>query len=215
MVFISRRQYHPLTLFRQRPSTFVRNLVMGTKYLEHCGQLSITTTKDGLSCILDFKETGYWGTSPNVVTGEVLNSLEESVASLEGRWDEQISQILEESHLKVLWKTHPFPRHAPDYYGLSSFATTLNEVTPDIKDMLPPSDSRYRPDIRAMEEGNIELADQEKSRLEDQQRLWREQDDQRIKPRWFVKDPNSDDYCYVGGYWEARAKGWTSKQPRW
>lgn len=35
---------------------------------------------------------------------------------------------------------------------------------------LPPTDSRFRPDIRKMEEGDIDLAGQEKNRLEEKQR---------------------------------------------
>jgi hypothetical protein len=38
---------------------------------------------------------------------------------------------------------------------------------------LPPTDSRLRPDIRKMEEGDIDLAGQEKDRLEEKQRTAR------------------------------------------
>jgi len=199
----------------QRPSTFVRNLVMGTKYLEHCGQIAISNGSGGLTCVLDFKETGYWGTSPNIVSGRVYDRSQNIVSRLEGRWDEQLSQILDDSHLKVLWKANPFSRHAPDYYGLSSFAMTLNEITPNIDGQLPPSDSRFRPDIRAMEEGEIDLADAEKCRLEEQQRLWREQADPRLQSKWFVREANSEEFKYRGGYWEARQQGWSDNKPWW
>ena len=39
---------------------------------------------------------------------------------------------------------------------------------------LPPTDSRFRPDIRKMEEGDIDLAGQEKNRLEEKQRMTRQ-----------------------------------------
>jgi oxysterol-binding protein-related protein 3/6/7 len=188
---------------------------MGTKYLEHCGQITITNSHGDLSCTLDFKETGYWGTSPNVVSGKVFDKSQNVLASLEGRWDEQISQVIDEFHLKVLWKSNPFPRHAPDYYGLTSFATTLNEITPDLESKLPPSDSRFRPDIRAMEEGKIERANEEKSRLEEEQRLRREQRHSQISPQWFLRVPDSDEYVYKGGYWEQREKGWLCSEPWW
>jgi len=198
----------------QRPSTFVRNLVMGTKYLEHCGQIVIASDSEALSCILDFKETGYWGTSPNVVSGKVYDQSQNVVARLEGRWDEQLSQVLDDTHLKVLWKVNPFSRHAPEYYGLSPFAVTLNEMTPGIKSKIPPSDSRFRPDIRAMEEGDSDLADAEKCRLEEQQRLWREHADPRLQPKWFARDAGTNEFTYRGGYWEERRRGWSDK-PWW
>jgi len=52
----------------------------------------------------------------------------------------------------------------------------LNEWTEEDKKTrppLPPTDSRFRPDIRKMEEGDIDLAGQEKDRLEEKQRAAR------------------------------------------
>lgn len=52
----------------------------------------------------------------------------------------------------------------------------LNEWTEEDKRTrppLPPTDSRFRPDIRKMEEGDIDAAGQEKDRLEEKQRAVR------------------------------------------
>jgi hypothetical protein len=52
----------------------------------------------------------------------------------------------------------------------------LNEWTEEDKKNrppLPPTDSRFRPDVRQMEQGNIDLAGQEKDRLEEKQRASR------------------------------------------
>lgn len=54
------------------------------------------------------------------------------------------------------------------YYHFTSFAMTLNELLPNQR--LCPSDSRLRPDIRLMEQGFIDRASQEKTRLEEKQR---------------------------------------------
>jgi hypothetical protein len=185
--------------------------MLGAKYLEHCGQLTIEETQDQMRCVLDFKETGYWGTSANMVAGAIYNASGKLETRLEGTWHEQMSQVLDASHLKVLWRANPFPRHSPEYYGLSFFAMTLNEITPDIAKKLPKCDSRYRPDIRAMEEGNIELADKEKIRLEEMQRIRREQKDPLISPKWFTRVDGTDEYMYRGGYWERRESGWKDK----
>ena len=88
-------------------------------------------------------------------------------------------------------------------------------MTPDLIGKLPPTDSRFRPDIRAMEEGRIEEAEEEKLRLEQQQRVWREQDDPRVRPRWFERVEGTGDYVYCGGYWEQRERGWPSGLPLW
>ena len=39
-------------------------------------------------------------------------------------------------------------------YGMNSFALQLNYLTDQMKLKLPHTDSRFRPDIRLLEEGN-------------------------------------------------------------
>ncbi len=189
--------------------------MLGSKYLEHCGQLVISNVGSNYSCNLDFKETGYWGGTPNVVTGVIYNGVGEVEARLEGTWHEQLARVLDSSHLQVLWKCDAWPRHAADYYGFTAFATTLNEMTPDIAGKLPMTDSRHRPDIRAMEEGRLELADREKIRLEETQRLRRENRDPILQPKWFERVAGTDEFVYRGGYWEQRAQGWARREVLW
>lgn len=35
-----------------------------------------------------------------------------------------------------------------DYYGFSTYARELNELTPELEAVLPPTDTRFRPDQR-------------------------------------------------------------------
>ncbi|KAI5991609.1 Oxysterol-binding protein-domain-containing protein [Pisolithus albus] len=196
-----------------KPSSFIRNLMMGTKYLEHCGKMTINNLMSGLSCAIEFKPAGYWGVS-NEVAGAVMSPSGEVHARIEGKWDEQLALALDPLHLRVLWRISPFPKQALDYYGFTAYAITLNEITNDLEGKLPPTDSRLRPDVRALEEGNIELAEEEKTRLEELQRERRRRGVDR-EPRWFKQV--GEDWLYVGGYWEARAKGWRDSlvDPLW
>ncbi|KAI0374348.1 hypothetical protein BV20DRAFT_961492 [Pilatotrama ljubarskyi] len=194
-----------------RPSSFIRNLMMGTKYLEHIGKMVIKNTSRGDSCTLEFKEGGYWGPT-NVVSGIVNSSSGEVLANLEGKWDEQMARKLDSSHLHVLWRITPFPKNAMQYYGFTAFGITLNEITPDLEGKLPPTDSRYRPDVRALENGDLEAAEREKQRLEDLQRDRRNKG-QECNPRWFKQV--GDEWLYQGGYWEQRQRGWTDIEPLW
>ncbi|KAI0082200.1 hypothetical protein K474DRAFT_1688199 [Panus rudis PR-1116 ss-1] len=195
----------------QRPSSFMRNLMMGTKYLEHSGKMVIHNLADDLQCVLEFKDGGYWGPS-NVVTGVVLSALGETLSTLEGKWDEQMAQKLDSNHLRVLWRIHPFPKNAQEHYGFTYFGITLNEITPDIADKLPPTDSRYRPDVRALEEGDLDTAEREKARVEELQRERRRRG-QEQNPRWFKQV--GDEWVYAGGYWEQRERGWNGVDPLW
>ena len=184
---------------------------MGSKYLEHCGKMTIHNTSSGLQCILDFKENGYWGPS-NLVYGTVLSETGKYEAALEGKWDEQMARKIDSSHLHVLWRINAFPKNVAECYGFTYFGITLNEITPDLKGRLPPTDSRYRPDVRALEEGDLDTAELEKQRVEDLQRQRRQQGQER-SPRWFKQV--GEEWIYAGGYWEQRQKGWTDIEPLW
>ncbi|KAJ3750118.1 oxysterol binding protein [Lentinula detonsa] len=197
----------------KKPSSFMRNLVVGTKYLEHVGKLIIENVNGRDRCVLEFKQSGYWGET-NLVSGQVHDASGKVAAQLEGKWDEHLSEAVDASHFTLLWRAHPWPKHGHDYYGFTSFSMALNEVTPDIAEKLPVTDSRYRPDVRALEEGDIDRAEAEKVRVEEMQRS-RRRDGKEASARWFTLQ--GDEWIYTGGYWEARAKGWkdTKIDPLW
>ena len=191
----------------------MRNLMVGTKYLEHQGNMTIDNRSTGARCTLEFKQSGYFAV-PNQVEGTVFSPSGKVETHLEGKWDEGLAQNLQSSHLRVLWKMRPFPRHAEENYGFTLFGITLNEITDDIKGKLPPTDSRFRPDVRALENGDIDKAEKEKVRLEERQRERRKQGRDRA-PRWFKQEEG--EWVYKGGYWEARANGWQEEiiEPLW
>ncbi|GJP40877.1 hypothetical protein CLOM_g543 [Closterium sp. NIES-68] len=94
-------------------------------------------------------------------------------------------------------------------YGFTPFCITLNEITPDIAPFLPPTDSRFRPDQRALEEGDEARANEEKRRLEGKQRKARQVQASGWEPRWFQQKAAGGTWTYKGGYWERRAaKDW-------
>lgn len=187
--------------------------MVGTKYLEHTGKMSIENTHDQTRCVLEFKQNGYWGAS-NQVSGTVYGPSGEAVSHLDGKWDDQMAQSLDSSHFRVLWRITPFPKNTHEYYGFTAFGITLNELTSDIVGKLPPTDSRFRPDVRALENGDLDVAEEEKVKVEELQRERRRRGEDR-QPRWFKQD--GDEWVYSGGYWEARAKNWKGEDlhPLW
>lgn len=60
------------------------------------------------------------------------------------------------------------PRHElwAHTYSLSLFGLQLNYVDEDLAEHLPPTDSRFRTDQRALENGDLKLAASEKIRIE-------------------------------------------------
>lgn len=51
---------------------------------------------------------------------------------------------------------------------MNDIAINLNYTDDELEKVLPPTDSRRRPDMRAMERGDYETADREKKRLEEE-----------------------------------------------
>ena len=63
------------------------------------------------------------------------------------------------------------PGNSEQYYGFGYFTIELNELLlDDLKEELPCTDCRFRPDQRMLEEGHLQEAEAEKRRLE---QVWR------------------------------------------
>lgn len=102
------------------------------------------------------------------------------------------------------------PADFDKYYGFTQFAMELNELeTADVKS-LPKTDTRYRPDQKFLEEGNIDGAETEKQRIEQMQRdrkKQREESKQEYYPLFFKKVVNQkkdESWIFNGQYWKKR-----------
>jgi oxysterol-binding protein 1 len=95
-------------------------------------------------------------------------------------------------------------------YGMSHHSLQLNYLPNTLKPLLPPTDTRFRPDQRALENGDLKLAAEEKHRLEEKQRAVRRYNEKhKIEhtPKYFEEWKNPDDpdqvyYRYNGKYFE-------------
>jgi len=110
---------------------------------------------------------------------------------------------------KVLWEAAPRPEHSGLYYNFSSFTMRLNEAGNGGE--LAPTDCRLRPDIRALENGELDLAAQQKEMLENKQREFRKpfkgkKESEWWTPRWFSPSKHSatgdDDWSFSGGFFD-------------
>ncbi|KAF9122180.1 hypothetical protein BGW39_009978 [Mortierella sp. 14UC] len=133
----------------------------------------------------------------------------------------------------LLWKRDPVPS-TPTPFNLTPFAMTLNDCPDELKKHICPTDSRLRPDQRAMENGDFDVANTEKQRLEEKQRAKRKllPPGKEHQPRWFKRNAADDGWDFVGrdapgqplgsgaqasgrsGYWAERARcGATAERP--
>jgi len=112
---------------------------------------------------------------------------------------------------KILWEADPKPEHSSLYYNFSSFTMKLNEAGQGGD--LAPTDCRNRPDIRALEEGDLEAAAMAKEKLENKQREARKpfknkKENEWWSPRWFVREKHPDTGDEI---WKSNGKFWSGE----
>ena len=106
------------------------------------------------------------------------------------------------------------PEKSDHQYYFNDFAIQLNHLNVDLAKKIAPTDTRFRPDQKALEYGYIDVAGTEKLRLEEKQRMKRKENEKKHiehVPRYF-KEQEDDftgdkEFVYLGGYWEDREKG--------
>ncbi|XP_036757695.2 oxysterol-binding protein-related protein 2 [Manis pentadactyla] len=115
---------------------------------------------------------------------------------------------------KLLWRVNTRPPNSAQMYNFTSFTVSLNELEDGMEAVLAPTDCRLRPDIRGMENGDMDLASQEKERLEEKQREARRErarDEAEWQARWFRPGSNphtgTPDWLYTGCYFERDFSG--------
>ncbi|KAF8934971.1 hypothetical protein BGZ58_005324 [Dissophora ornata] len=108
----------------------------------------------------------------------------------------------------LLWKRDPVPSN-PTPFNLTPFAMTLNDCPDELKKHLCPTDSRLRPDQRAMENAEFDIANTEKQRLEEKQRAKRKllPSGKEPQPRWFKRNAQDDGWDFVGRDLPGQPKG--------
>ncbi|XP_041818097.1 oxysterol-binding protein-related protein 7 isoform X2 [Chelmon rostratus] len=192
--------------------TCIHNVLSQQRYLEHYGEVTIRNLKSSVcTCKITFVKSRYWGseTNKNEVQGTVLDQSGSVIHRFGGLWHEGIFCDTLPTP-KCVWKPNPQPKDYLLYYGFSTFAMELNELTPDLKPLLPPTDSRLRPDQRMLEEGKVDEADRKKDDIEEFQRERRKELSKRGEehvPRFFKKAKDScgrDVWLTNETYWKLR-----------
>jgi hypothetical protein len=200
-------------------TAFLRNIVMGEKYVEPVGGMSVTNESSGARAAIEFKTKGMFGGRSEDVEVETYDSDgAHTSVGLVGTWTSNL-RIREAGKAAgaEIWRAGDLVDNAAQRYGMTTFAASLNETTELEKGKLPPTDSRLRPDQRAHERGDLDDAEEWKAKLEENQRVRRKQKEEAgevHRPRWFVRVEGGDEGEEVWklkagkeGYWEERAKG--------
>ncbi|XP_061736149.1 oxysterol-binding protein-related protein 6 isoform X3 [Nerophis ophidion] len=191
-------------------TTCVHNILSGRRWIEHYGEITIRNTKSSAClCKLTFVKGNYWSSNVNEIQGFVMDQEGKVIHRLFGKWHEGLYCGVPPS-AKCIWRPGSMPTDYELYYGFTRFAIELNELCPELKDVLPRTDARFRPDQRHLEEGNLEIAALEKQRIEDLQRTrrkWNEENNVKQEPCFFRKVVDSnrrERWLSNNMYWELR-----------
>ncbi|KAI4113369.1 MAG: hypothetical protein LQ345_005638 [Seirophora villosa] len=225
----------------KKVTSSVIGIITGSPTVDNYGPMEIKNWTTGEVCMLDFKARGWKASSAYQVTGKVVGKDGKTRWSIGGRWNDKIYARLtpgfEDSELKpsgktgyeagstqafLVWQAHERPSGIP--FNLTPFVVTFQSLPDRLRPLLPPTDTRFRPDQRAMEDGEYDVAATEKNRVEEKQRAARREREakgEEYVPRWFTKgkdEVTGEEYWVSNGeYWQNRdqvAKGgeWTGVQ---
>ncbi|KAM6973931.1 oxysterol-binding protein-related protein 3-like isoform 1-T1 [Tautogolabrus adspersus] len=184
----------------------IHNILSGQRWIEHYGEMSIkNVNSDVCQCKVTFVKARSWSSTVNEIEGVVTDSNGKVVHSIFGKWHDSIFQG-DPPAATCIWRTNTMPEDQEQYYGFTQYAVELNELDPTLRPLLPPTDTRFRPDQRLLEEGNTEGAEEQKQRIEQLQRERRKvlQDNSMTHQPHFFKKSKDDTWVSNNTYWETR-----------
>ncbi|CCD23856.1 oxysterol-binding protein related protein OSH3 NDAI_0C01960 [Naumovozyma dairenensis CBS 421] len=197
----------------EQPTTMLKNLIAGERYVEPINDFEVISS-NGSKAKIDFERTGMFSGRSEAVNVSIMNKEKKEISQVVGKWSESLK---DGKTKKILWKPDPLLKDSKKKYGFTQFSANLNEITDIERDMLPPTDSRLRPDVRSYENGDVTKAEALKLELEQKQRERRNKK-QDAKPRYFKKD-SLNNWKYIEGpnsYWEKRRRqSWEDIAPLW
>lgn len=201
----------------KKVNTQVVGILLGSPTVDNNGPMIVTNVTEGSEARLDFKARGWRGSDAYKVTGVVVDAKGQEKWIVSGKWNEKLyaRRPADKGDNTIIWSANPRKEGVP--FNLTTFAMSLNALDDNLRPWLPPTDTRLRPDQRAMEDGKYDFAAEEKNRLEEKQRAtrrMREKEGREHGARWFKKERHpitkEDYWAFTGEYWQAREKKrWT------
>ena len=190
--------------------------MFGTMDIHHYGEVQGKNFTTGETGSLILNDQGGWGNkNPSEANGKVTDSNGRVLYTLKGDWkvNPYISIFSMTGEVIDTIYKRPNPENYERNYRFPMYTINSNHVSKDMLLHFCPTDCRLRPDTRALEHGEEDLAESEKKRLEEKQRAKRKQrEGQKVEwePKWFKAeydiDSNEQIFRYKGGYWENKKK---------
>ena len=197
------------------PNVYVKGLMKPPLYNDYAGTTIIQNTTDtSYRCELKFIEEGWTPDSLGNFEGTVFKDYETIVYLLKGNWKKEIYMTDSEGNNRVdllkLDEDQEYIKNTAESYVIPQFSCKLNQLTPELEKILPKNDSRFRQDIRNLEQKiETDEAQSYKLRYEEKQRKELVKEDHKILFFTEFLSPETEDKYYLpnGKYWEYRKEG--------
>ena len=147
-----------------------------------------------------------------MVTDPKKKKTGEPLLLISGNWNSEIflqKMLPDKGEPELVWRKTPYPEQADMMYGMSHFSLQMNYFPSWLHNVVAPTDTRRRPDQRALENGDMKAAVDYKDFLEKKQRavrMFREEHGIEYKAAYFEPWENPNDgqvyYLYNRKYFE-------------
>jgi len=184
----------------------IHNVLSVERWIDHYGDVLVQSSL-GHQARISFIQSDY-RTRLNNVAGDIEDSAGRVVHKIFGHWHENVFCGNDQT-ARCIWRQSAVPENSKQYYGFTRFAIELNELDEELRQHLPPTDTRFRPDQRLLEAGQIDQAEKEKARIEQAQR---DRAGTIYNPKWFKQDGES---FILISHDENQPKYWKKREELW
>lgn len=187
-----------------RPYVGAKNL-LGNTYIDCYGKYTVVnhTLNESIEVKINDKK------GKNNTYGEIKDSYGNKQGVFEGDWLAHLELTV--NGTETIWKRSTGEGDDESRYFFTNYTLNMNNINETLKQVIAPTDSRLRPDQRALEDQNIDLAIKEKERLEQKQRevrKIRENNKEVYKPVYFeerISDITGEKlFLQIRDYWKDR-----------
>ena len=199
-----------------RPSTLLKGILTNKLHYDYNGEINITSPDyPNIFCkieyISDYTEEG-------IIKGEIVKGEDidngDIIYKIGGNWKKEIYITdSDDNNKNVLFTVNEeeFFKNSVEKYIIPEYCCNLNYLPDELKEIIPVSDTRNRPDQKEYEIGSTEKSQELKAIIEEMQVYKQDILDKSNKehqPIYFTNEYNEDSkdfvYMYKGGYWEDR-----------
>ena len=201
------------TCIYNRPSTLLKGILINKLHYDYNGSVTMTSPDyPDITCTIEYLSDS---NEEGIIEGKITKGEDKIIYNIGGNWKKEIYVTdSNEENKKVLFtvKEEEFFKNSVDGYIIPPYSCNFNHINDKLKEVLPVSDTRFRPDQKEYEMGDTEKSQSIKKIIEEMQQYKQsllDKSNKEYSPIYFENEYNEESkdfiFMYKGGYWEDRA----------